>query len=213
MSKTELHQIQISCNDGQMAVSCVRTRRKTICLQWKDGGWTVRAPLAASDAAIRQFLDGHRAWLERQTARMQEQMQLQAQAEPLSPEELAALKRQARTVFAERVAVYAEQMGVTYGSVTVRSQRTRWGSCSARGDLSLNCLLLLAPAEVLDSVVVHELCHRKEMNHSPRFYREVLAVLPDYRQREAWLKKNGAALLGRLKQPQEAAGQREGAIR
>ena len=94
--------------------------------------------------------------------------------------------------------VWAPTVGKSYGRVTIREQRTRWGSCSAQGNLNFNCLLMLAPPEVLDSVVVHELCHRKEPNHSKRFYAEVLRVLPDYRARQKWLKENGHRLLARL---------------
>ena len=89
-------------------------------------------------------------------------------------------------------------MGVTYGRSTIRSQHTRWGSCSARGNLNFNCLLALTPPEVLDYVVVHELCHRKELNHSPAFWAEAERVLPDYKNRRNWLKENGTALIARL---------------
>ena len=90
-------------------------------------------------------------------------------------------------------------MGVDYGQITIRSQKTRWGSCSSKGNLNFNCLLLLAPPEVLDYVVVHELCHRKEMNHSPRFWAEVARVMPDYKVRRKWLKDNGNGLMQLLK--------------
>ena len=95
------------------------------------------------------------------------------------------------------MAYYASIIGVSYGKVTIRKQKTRWGSCSARGDLNFNCLLMLTPPEVIDSVVVHELCHRKEMNHSRKFYGEVLRAFPDYRKWDKWLKDNGRMLLMR----------------
>ena len=98
----------------------------------------------------------------------------------------------------ERVSYFAPQVGVTYGNITIRSQRTRWGSCSSKGNLNFNCLLMLVPREVLDYVVVHELCHRKEVNHSPRFWAEVERILPDYKIRQTWLKDNGSQLIGRL---------------
>ena len=90
-------------------------------------------------------------------------------------------------------------VGATVGKVTIRNQKTRWGSCSAKGNLNFNCLLMLCPEDVRDYVVVHELCHRKEMNHSARFWTEVERVLPDYRTRRKWLKEFGCEIIGRLR--------------
>ena len=95
----------------------------------------------------------------------------------------------------ERELGYAKKIGVTYGRITIRCQRTRWGSCSEKGNLNFNCLLMKVPEEVLDYVVVHELCHRLEMNHSPRFWSEVEKIFPDYRAREKWLRENGKLLI------------------
>ena len=80
---------------------------------------------------------------------------------------------------------------MTYGRITIREQKTRWGSCSSKGNLNFNWKLIRMPQEILDYVVVHELAHRMEMNHSPRFYRIVASVLPDYKIRERWLKAHG----------------------
>ena len=101
-------------------------------------------------------------------------------------------------MFAARAAFFAPLVGVRYGRVSIRSQHSRWGSCSSLGNLNFNCLLLLAPEEVLDYVVVHELCHRLEMNHSPRFWAQVERVLPDYAAARTWLRQNGESLLARL---------------
>ena len=89
-------------------------------------------------------------------------------------------------------------MGVTYGKVTLREQKTRWGSCSSKGNLNFNWKLALMPDEILDYVVVHELAHRMEMNHSDKFWKIVENVLPDYRERLSWLKANGGTLLARM---------------
>ena len=86
----------------------------------------------------------------------------------------------AYTHIPERVRHYAPLVGVSFGRITIRNQRSLWGSCSAKGNLNFNCLLMLTPPEVIDSVIVHELCHRKEMNHSKAFYAEVRRVFPDY---------------------------------
>ena len=119
-------------------------------------------------------------------------------AQPFTMEEIRALADQALRVIPGRVARFAPVVGVKYGRITIRNQRTRWGSCSAKGNLNFNCLLMLAPPEVLDYVIVHELCHRKEMNHSPRFWAEVAKVIPDYKSREKWLKTEGTRLMRRM---------------
>ena len=92
---------------------------------------------------------------------------------------------------AVRVAYYAEKLGVSYGKITLRQQKTRWGSCSSEKNLNFNWKLILAPPEVLDYVVVHELCHLKEMNHSKAFWDEVGKVMPEYETYKLWLKENG----------------------
>lgn len=116
---------------------------------------------------------------------------------PLTEEEMGKLAEKARTYLPERVGYYAPKVGVTYGRITIRTQKARWGSCSAKGNLNFNCLLMLAPPQVIDSVVVHELCHRKEMNHSEKFYQEVLRVFPDYWDCHCWLKDHGETLMRR----------------
>lgn len=185
-----------------MADRIIRSRRRTISLQMTAEGLVVRAPFAASDQQIAAVVARHAVWIERQRRKLAEAQQVLADVEPLTPEALRALTERARQVIPERVAHFAPLVGVSCGRITIRCQRTRWGSCSAAGNLSFNCLLMLAPPEVLDSVVVHELCHRLEPNHSKRFYTEVLRVFPDYRRWEKWLKENGSALLGRLDLPE-----------
>ena len=176
----------------------IHSDRTTIALQIKNGELIVRAPFFTSYTTIERFVESQERWIQKQLAKAERQKALAEEIPTLSDEELRALTEEARRVFAERVAYYAPIVGVTYGRITVRHQGTRWGSCSAKGNLNFNCLLLLAPPEVLDCIVVHELCHRKEMNHSPRFYDEVYRVCPDYDERHRWLKENGAALMSHL---------------
>ena len=116
----------------------------------------------------------------------------------VTTKEIEQLREQARKLITERVRCYAPIIGVTYGQIAIRTQHTRWGSCSSKGNLNFNCLLALVPPEVLDYVVVHELCHRKEMNHSVRFWREVERVLPNYKVSKKWLRENGKVLISRI---------------
>ena len=97
-----------------------------------------------------------------------------------------------------RVDKFVPIAGVTCGRITIRAQKSRWGSCSAKGNLNFNCLLMLCPEEVRDYVVVHELCHRKELNHSNRFWNEVRQLLPSYDSARKWLKTNGVSLIRRI---------------
>ena len=99
---------------------------------------------------------------------------------------------------ASRVQHYRRIMGVSVGRITIRNQKSRWGSCSSRGNLSFHCLLSRMPETVFNYVVVHELCHRKHMNHSAAFWDEVAAILPDYKASRDWLKREGGALLCRI---------------
>lgn len=181
-----------------MDYTLIRSRRRTMALEIKNGELFLRVPLRTSQGQIRQFLIQHESWIETHMARAQQRQEALAKCPVLSEQELTELTQQAKIVIPQRVAHFAPLVGVTYGNVTIRHQRTRWGSCSGRGNLSFNCLLMLAPPEVLDAIVVHELCHRKEMNHSSRFYEEVLRILPDYHTRHAWLKEHGDELLARL---------------
>ena len=121
-----------------------------------------------------------------------------ASAKKLTFDEIRQLAAQAVEVIPARVRHFAPLIGVTYGRITIRNQRTKWGSCSSNGNLNFNCLLMLTPPEVIDSVVVHELCHRKEMNHSEKFYAEVAKVFPDYKKWDKWLKDNGKALMAMM---------------
>ena len=176
----------------------IKSKRKTAAIQVKNGKVIVRVPTGTDNSYVTRLVRNHENWVYKQLAR-QSAMQKRSDAlEPLFSEDIQKLARQALDVIPKRVGIYAEMLGVSYGKITVRNQKTRWGSCNSKGDLSFNCLLMLTPLEVLDSVVVHELCHRKEMNHSDKFYKEVLSVYPDYYKWHGWLKKNGPILIKRM---------------
>ena len=179
-------------------VEIIRSGRKTLALEIKpDGRIIARAPQRLSQKKIEAFIESKNDWLEKQLERLNEAKKSN-NAEKLTAQEINALYEDARRYIPERVKLYAELIGVDYGRVTIRSQKTKWGSCSSKGNLNFNCLLMLTPKEVIDSVVVHELCHRKEMNHSKAFYDEVLRVYPDYKKWNKWLKENGSAIMSRM---------------
>ena len=182
-----------------MKIHVIKSSRKSVAMRvLPDCTAEVRAPLRMTEKEISDFVQKNAAWLQKQLAEAEERRRRLESVGLLTQEELESLAHQAAELLPERVRYFAEQVGVTYGRITVRSQKSKWGSCSSKGNLNFNCLLVLAPPEVLDSVVVHELCHRKEMNHSPAFYAEVLRVLPDYHKHDQWLKKNGPVLIKRM---------------
>lgn len=182
-------------------IRIIRSRRKTISIQIDENlRITVRAPLRMKDAAIQTFIEERSEWIERHLEKMRErQEELQTeQAEQLTLSELRALAEDAVSYIPGRVSFFAREIGVNYGRITIRNQKSRWGSCSSEGNLNFNCLLMLTPAEVIDYVVVHELCHRLEMNHSRYFWAEVERILPDYKKRRKWLKDNGEKIMRRM---------------
>ena len=180
------------------AVVVVRAARKTISIQIKADGIYVRAPLRMTDAEIMRFLDRKSGWIQKHLKLVAERNAATKNLTPYTYEEIQALADKALQVIPERVKHYARIIGVNYGNITIRNQRTRWGSCSSKGNLNFNCLLMLLPDEIIDSVVVHELCHRKHMNHSAQFYAEVERAFPDYQRCHEWLKENGGVFLSRL---------------
>ena len=181
-----------------LSVLLVRSSRKTLAVQIRaDGTVIARAPLRMPKDRILCFLSEKASWIRMQQGKMQERENMRQQARiHLDAAQEKELRERAKSVLAQRTAYFARQIGVTYGRITVRDQKTRWGSCSQTGNLNFNFRLILAPLEVLDYVVVHELCHRRQMNHSAQFWQEVAQVLPDYRERKAWLTENGWRLMG-----------------
>jgi predicted metal-dependent hydrolase len=104
-------------------------------------------------------------------------------------------RRQAKEYLGPRVAHLARQHGFEYERITIKGQTTRWGSCSSNRNLNFNYRLMMTPPVVIDYVIIHELCHLREMNHSPRFWALVAQYCPDYKQWVTWLKKNSARLV------------------
>lgn len=187
--------------NAERNVKIVRSRRKTISIEIRpELCVVVRAPLHMTEKEIEGFLRAHEKWIRDHLEQMR-QRQEAARTRPedrLTMAQLQNLADQALLVIPRKADRYAQLLGVTYGRITIRNQKTRWGSCSAKGNLNFNCLLMLTPDEVIDYVVVHELCHRREMNHSQAFWTLVEGVLPDYKVQKKWLKQNGEKLMNRV---------------
>ncbi|HET7044519.1 MAG TPA: SprT family zinc-dependent metalloprotease [Gaiellaceae bacterium] len=145
-------------------------------------------PRGVSRARAERFLAERRPWVERQLARQVPRLALP----PVSERDG---RRRARALATELCEREAPLLGVAYARIRIADQRSRWGSCSSRGTLSFNWRLALAPAAVLDYVVVHELCHLREPNHSARFWALVEAARPGYREPRRWLREHGPELL------------------
>lgn len=186
--------------DGiSVPVQLIRSGRKTIGVKVNQkGAVTAHAPYLAKEADILAFLSQHADQIEQYVQRSRVAARQAEDAGRFSAAELEHMAQQAVQVIPQRVAYYARLLGVTYGRITIRNQKSRWGSCSSKGNLNFNCLLMAAPAEVLDSVVAHELCHRKHMDHSKAFYAELYKLFPDYDRCSRWLKEQGVLLMRRM---------------
>ncbi|MBR5232288.1 MAG: M48 family metallopeptidase [Clostridia bacterium] len=175
--------------------SVVRSNRKSLSIRVLDGGLVeVRCPLFLPSIEVERMVSGKADWIQKKLLDLQNKPAVT----PFTPQEIDALVCRARTLLPPRVEFFAHRLGVPCGRITIRCQRTRWGSCSGKGHLNFNCLLMLTPPEVIDYVIVHELCHLKQMNHSPAFWAEVKRLLPGYKLQQKWLKENGESLIRRL---------------
>ena len=179
-------------------VSVIKSKRKTVSIQVKPNEVIVRAPTRMKQNDIEKFVETKRNWIEKHLHSVAEKQKLLQNTEPYTEEEIKYYIARAKEIISPKVEFYADKIGVTYNKITIRCQRTRWGSCSSKGNLNFNCLLILLPDEIIDSVIVHELCHRKQMNHSAKFYAEIEKVFPDYNCCRQWLKQNGDKYMSRI---------------
>jgi predicted metal-dependent hydrolase len=191
--------IMLSQKHGAYEFRLIRSSRKTCAIEIKlNGDIIVRAPMRMPQKAIIEFVNSKHDWIDSARKRIEQSREENLKLSPLSSQDIKILSDKAKLVIPPKVAHYAELIGVTYNKITVRKQKTRWGSCSSIGNLNFNCLLMLTPNEVLDYVIVHELCHRKHMNHSKEFWREVERIIPDYKVSYKWLKNNGSHIIKRI---------------
>ena len=165
----------------------IRSRRKTIAIQIDRNGQVIlRTPYGITKRQAEKFLDEKKDWILKNIRQVENRKTDQIM---ISEEQRREGIERAKRIFPERTAYFALRMGVDYSRITIREQKTRWGSCSSKGNLNFNWKLILLAPELLDYVVVHELAHRREMNHSKNFWKIVEAELPDYRERRRRLKE------------------------
>lgn len=185
---------------NKYSIAILRSKRKTISMTIRsDLVVEVRAPMHVSRTVIDEFINEHNNWIEKQMEKLRVSRQEAENAGILTREQLNDLADKAAEYIPKRAEYFSKIMDVSYGRITIRCQKTKWGSCSSKGNLNFNCLMMLMPADVTDYLIVHELCHRKEMNHSAKFWAEVEKVLPDYKTQEKWLKENGGRIMMRVK--------------
>ena len=172
----------LQTDNETIEIPIIRSKRKTLGLEVKyDGTVNARVPMRAPREIIERFIREHEAWI----IRKRQEWSLAGNNQDDVAGEFGERKKRG----ANAVEYYAKIMGVTYGRISMRNQKTRWGSCSSNGNLNFNNRLLFVPKELVDYVVVHELAHRKEMNHSNAFWNVVEKYMPDYKERRKKLRE------------------------
>ena len=152
----------------------------------RTGKVIVKAPFGMPEIFVDSFINNNRSWIEK---RVREEIDKASRAKPLSEEEISRLKDRRREVMTQKTEKFARIMGVTYSYVHITSAKRRWGSCNSKGGICYSYRVMLLDDERQDYIAVHELSHRRHMNHSPRFYAQVAKVLPNYREIEKRIRK------------------------
>lgn len=181
----------------ELPANFIKSNRRSVGINIKPGGEiTIRTPYLMPVPIVLSYIKEKEAWIVK-TYLKQSKFSPAPAPEEKSHQTLALEKRYrdaAADYIPKRVEYYHTLTGGNYSKITIRDQKTRWGSCSASGTLSFSFRLMMAPPRVLDYVVVHELCHLTYMNHSKDFWNMVESILPDYKEHRKWLKENGHTL-------------------
>ena len=191
--------IQYQSKLYELPYTLVRSSRKSCAISIDlEGQITVRVPFHISQKEVDHLLVEKRIWIITKYLEAEKQRQNRPVSNLTDVQRTALEKRYiaaAKEYFSKRAAYFVQFTGGSYNRITIRDQKTRWGSCSARGTLSFNWRLMLAPPTIADYVIVHELCHLTYMNHSADFWHKVESVYPDYRTARKWLKDHGNELI------------------
>lgn len=185
---------------GEYNVEVRRSKRKSAAIKiTADMQIVVYVPLYVSDNEIERMVISKSKWIDEHMLKVQSTIDERSKLEKITFEQIKELADQAVEYIPKRVKYYAEKENFIYNKITIKNLVSRWGSCSTKGNLNFNCLLMLTPDYVIDYIVVHELCHLREMNHSEKFWAEVEKIMPDYQRAELWLKQNGGNLISRMR--------------
>lgn len=185
---------------GEYNVEVRRSKRKSAAIKiTADMQIVVFVPLYVSDNEIERMVISKSKWIDEHMLKVQSTIDERSKLEKIAFEQIKELADQAVEYIPKRVKYYAEKENFVYNKITIKNLVSRWGSCSTKGNLNFNCLLMLTPDYVIDYIVVHELCHLREMNHSEKFWAEVEKIMPDYQRAELWLKQNGGNLISRMR--------------
>lgn len=185
---------------GEYNVEVRRSKRKSAAIKiTADMQIVVFVPLYVSDNEIEKLVISKSKWIDEHMLKVQSTIDERSKLEKITFEQVKELADQAVEYIPKRVKYYAEKENFVYNKITIKNLVSRWGSCSTKGNLNFNCLLMLTPDYVIDYIVVHELCHLREMNHSEKFWTEVEKIMPDYQRAELWLKQNGGNLISRMR--------------
>ncbi len=170
-----------------MKYKVIKSWRKTLSLTVKYGEIIVKAPYLTPKTTIENFLYKNKSWINKR-------LENQKDIKKLSDSEIVKLKKKAREYIPGRVAEIADRFWKKYNQIKITSAQTRWGSCTSQKNLNFSYRLMACPYHVIDYVIIHELAHLKEMNHSNKFWSHVAEMKPDYKQDELWLKQKGGTI-------------------
>lgn len=180
-----------------MEYKIIKSKRKSIGIEIKsDLTVIVRAPFFTSERTIKKLVEEKSDWIEKKLKQIEERNK--NSLPEFTNSELESLRDKTRALITPKAEHFAKILGVSFKKLSVKKQRSVWGSCSAKKNINFNLLLCLCPENVVDYIVVHELCHLKHLNHSKNFWGAVEKILPDYKTAKLWLKTEGNKLIKRL---------------
>ena len=169
-----------------MEYEIIRSARRTVAITVKEGRVILRAPMRLKDRDAEKIISEHEKWIK---DKLEKYKNTKTPGEDLSEEEIGKLRKLAKAYFKDKTEYYSKIMSLKYSRITITGAKTRFGSCSSKGNISFSYRLMLYPEAAREYVVVHELAHLLEMNHSKRFYAIIEKYLPDYKNRKLLLKK------------------------